>query len=203
MAAPRKTAEPTSDKILSRRVLVEIKIDQTTVTPRAVFQHELPILEAMHGEGNAKVIDAEVADEGYVAKLSADLLPWNKTQDKVRPPSETLGLGFVFTGDPRAEFDRLCSMYGKHPEVNEPYAENVFGRFATGTFAKLLGSPTMDDLPDEQLRSLVRDYGFVPVYDKDGSEEDKKTFRAKQKQLLEAGRADLLKFADELGVTLH
>jgi hypothetical protein len=54
------------------------------------------------------VIDAEVADEGYVAKLSPDLLPWNKTQDKVRPPSETLGLGFVFTAT-RAPSSIACA----------------------------------------------------------------------------------------------
>jgi hypothetical protein len=86
--------------------------------------------------------------------------------------------------------------------VNEPYAENVFGRFATGTFAKLLGSPDGRPARRAAARPGAR-LRLRPVYDKDGSEEDKKTFRAKQKQLLEAGRADLLKFAEELGVTLH
>lgn len=199
---PRKTAEPDTLKQLSRRVLVSISIDTTAKTPRAVWQHELPILEAIHGEGNVPIIEPEVADEGYSPKVSADLLPWNKTQDQVRRPSETLGLGYVFYGDPRAEFDRLCSMYGKHPDVNEPYAENVFGRFSSGTFAKLLGNPELEDMPDEQIRGLVRDFGYVPIYDKDAPESERQTFREKQKALLSANREQLLEFAAEVGVTL-
>jgi hypothetical protein len=112
---PRKTATDT-DKILSRRVLVKIRRDQTTSTPRVVWHHEYPILEAIHGEGNVEIEDATVADEGYSPKPAPDLAIFNKLQDKIHRPSETLSLGFVFFGDHRSEFDRLCNLYDRHPE---------------------------------------------------------------------------------------
>lgn len=199
---PRKAA-PDADKILSRRVLVTISRDQTTSTPRAVWQHEIPILEAIHGEGNVKVEDATLADEGYTPKPAPDLAIFNKLQDKIRKPSETLGLDYVFYGDHRTEFDRLCNLYDRHPDENKPFAEYVYGRFRDGgDFDRLLGRAELDDLPDEQLRTLVRDYGFVPVFDPNGTDEEKRLVRDKQKTLLTAAREQLLTFADELSIAL-
>lgn len=181
---PRKAAADTdTPKILSRRTLVLINRDQTASTPRVVWAHEMPILEAVFGEGNVRVQEPEQLDDGFSSKLSPELLIFNKKQDPVLPPSLTQGLGFVFIGDPRVEFDRLCNLYGRHPEVNEAMAENVFGRFQTGQFTKLVGAPTLDDLPDDQLHGLCVSYG------------------ASAEQLKEAG-GDLVKLACELGVEI-
>lgn len=145
-------------KQLSRRVLVLIKRDQTTATPRPVWQHELPLLEAIYGEGNAVIIDPDVLDEGYSAKPAQELLIYNKTQDRVPPPSEAAGLDFVFIGSPAIEYERLAAAYGRHPEVNQPWVENVYGRFQEGKFSAVIGSPSLEDLPKVQLRGLVRDF---------------------------------------------
>jgi hypothetical protein len=182
---PQQDRRERTDKILSVRTLVVIKRDVTEVTPRAVWAHEIPILEAIHGEGNVVVQDPTVADEGYAVKPAPDLAIFNKTQDKIRKPSETLSLGFVFFGDHRAEFDRLCNLYDRHPDENKPFAEYVYGRFAmAATSTACWAAPTIDDLPDEQLRTLVRDYGFIPNIPDKATDAEVQDARAKQKQLL-------------------
>ena len=175
---PRK---PATEKMLSSRVLVLIARDQTAKTSRVVWHHEVPILEAIHGEGNVTLVEPDTLDEGYSAKPSPELMIFNKTQDKILPPSQTLGLGHVFIGDPRNEFERMVEIYGRHPDVNESMAEHVYGRFQDGRFARLIGRPDLDDLPDDQLRSLCSSYG------------------ASAEQIAEAGD-DLIKLARELGV---
>lgn len=198
---PRKTASD-SPKMLSTRTLVVVSRDQTAATPRTVWAHEIPILEAIFGEGMVSVQEPEALDEGYNPRPSPDLLIYNKQQDKVRRPSETQGLGFVFIGDPRNEFERLCSLYGRHPDVNQPYAEYIFGRFDSGKFEKLVGSPELSDLPDDQLRALATQYGYIPVVGDKASDAEKQAQRDKQLELTNANTAALLKIAEELQVEL-
>lgn len=166
MNAPAKTASTrVAPKLLSRRTLVQINRDQTASTPRIVWSHEIPILEAIFGEGTVLPKEPDSLDEGYSSKPSPDILIHNKKQDPIKPPSQTAGLDFVFIGDHRTEFDRLINLYGMHPEVKESYAEHVFGRFkdvdtgGAGAFSRLVGRPAVEDLPEPQLRSLVRDWG--------------------------------------------
>ncbi len=156
---PRK---PASDKVLSRRVLVLINRDMTAKTSRIVWQHEIPILEAIFGDGEVKVQDPKVLDDGYSGKPSADMLIYNKKQDPILPPSQTAGLDFVFCGDARTEYDRLTAVYGRHPEVNQSMAEHVYGRFQDGRFQSIVGSAVLEDLPDAQLRELVSSWGADP-----------------------------------------
>ena len=198
---PRKAASDTP-KMLSTRTLVVVSRDQTAATPRTVWAHEIPILEAIFGEGNVRVQEPEALDEGYNPKPSPELLIYNKQQDKVRRPSETQGLGFVFVGDPRNEFERLCTLYGRHPDVNQPFAEYIFGRFDGGKFQQLVGSPELSDLPPDQLRALATQYGYVPVVGDNATVQEKEAQRAKQLELQEAGAERLLKIAEELGVEL-
>lgn len=189
---PRNTAadsdtvtmeRPTApQKMLSRRVLVLIVRDQTAATPRIVWHHEVPILEAIFGEGNVKMVEPDELDDGYSKKASPELLIFNKKQDPILPPSQSQGIGHVFIGTPAHEFERLCSVYGRHPDVNEPYAENVYGRLRDGRFERLLGRPELTDLPEDQLRALVISYG------------------ATADQLAES--KNLAKLAQELGVEL-
>ena len=180
----RKTAtNPDPDKLLSRRVLVLINRDQTAKSPRVVWHHEVPVLEAIHGEGNLTIQESDVLDEGYSNRPNPELMPFNKQQDTIQPPSATMGLGWVFIGDPRTEFTRMCDVYGKHPEVNEAMAENVYGRFQDGRFSRLLGRPELADLPEDQLRSLCQSYG------------------ASAEQIAKA--SNLIALAEELGVRLY
>lgn len=168
-------------KLLSRRVLVVVKRDQTTATPRVVWQHEIPILEAIFGEGNVTLPDPSTMDDGYSPKIARELLIYNKSQDPILPPSETASIGFVFIGSPAVEYERLVGAYGMHPEVRQSYCENVYGRFQENRFSGVLGRATLEDLPEAQLRQLVRDFG---------GEDRAKDMKAE----------DLSKLAAELGV---
>lgn len=155
----RSPAARDEPKLLSRRTLVVIKRDQTTATPRVVWQHEIPILEAVFGEGNVEHVDPSTMDEGYSPKIARELLIYNKSQDPVLPPSETASIGYVFIGSPAVEYQRLIGAYGMHPEVRESFCENVYGRFQEGRFSAVIGRATLEDLPEAQLRQLVREYG--------------------------------------------
>lgn len=201
MAPPRKTAD---SKQLSRRVLVTIDRDMTSKTPRVVWQHEIPILEAVHGEGKVAVVEVASLDEGYNAKPTPDMLVHNKRQDAIAPPSKTMGIGHVFIGDPRAEYDRLGAVYGRHPEVNETFAENVYGRFQVGRFAAMVGEPELDDLPDEQLRDLARAYGGAPADATfKATDEERRACAAAIAAFNTAPREQLLEACQQLGVSLR
>lgn len=189
--------------ILSRRVLVNIQRDQTAVTPRVVWQHEIPILEGIFGEGSVKELPPETLDEGYSGKPSADMLAHNKTQDMVRRPSESLGLGFAFIGDARGEYDRLVAAFGAHPEVKMSWCEHIYGRFQSGTFSKVLGKPEPEDLPAEQLRQLVLAYGYdLPTVTYESSEADRKAAAAAAAEFWKMPREKLVAIAEEVGVEL-
>jgi len=199
MTALRKLAP---EKQLSRRVYVNITRDMTQTISKVVWQHELPLLEIIHGvdregedddevgEGMSaasglKLVDPAKLDEGYKDKVSVELLPYNKKQDRIPRPSEAHRIGWVFVGSPRLEYQRLAGVYDKHPEVNVSNAEYIYGRFREGRFTAALGKPEFSDLPEAQLASLALDYG------------------ATVEQLAEtSGRDALTKLCRELGVQL-
>lgn len=196
----RSTAQP--NKPLSRRILVTVKRDMTEVTPRVIWQHEKALLEEIHNEGTINEVDPTTMDEGYDAKPRADMLPYNKTMDTVAKPSTTLGIGFVFIGNPEVEYARLAEVYGRHPKENVSFVEKIYGRLQTGTFKSLLGAPELSDLPDRQLRGLILDYGYVPDVHKEASAEEKNAAIVKRKALDAMEGADLVKVAEEIGVQL-
>lgn len=196
----RQSANP--EKQLSRRVLVTIKRDLTEVTPRVIWEHEKPILEELFGEGHVVDVDASTLDEGYNPKAAPSLLPYNKTQDVVQRPSETQGIGFVFIGDPQVEYQRLAEVYGKHNEENVLLVEKIYGRFQAGNFARLLGKPALNDLPEAQIRSLILGYGYAPDTHKDASQEEKQATLAMRKALAEMKIDGLVKLAEEVGVEI-
>lgn len=204
MATTRKTADQTfADTNVSRRVLVLIKRDQTTATPRVVWRHEVPILEAIHGEGNVVETDRSALDEGYSGKISPDMLPFNKKEDQRRRPSQTAGLDFAFIGSAENEYERLASVYGKHPEVNQAWVENIFGRFKSGLFARTLGTTKLADCPPEQLRSLVLAWGYsLPIATWDSTDDEKRIAAAALDKFQSLDHAALVKLAEEVGVEL-
>lgn len=201
----RQPAKETAayDKPLSRRVLVNIKRDQTATTPRVVWAHEVPILEQIFGEGNVQEVNPASLDEGYSTKQTPDMLVHNKKQDPIKRPSESLCLGWVFVGNPLTEYERLCSAYGRHTEMPIPNCEHVYGRFQTRAFEKLVGKPELSDLPDDQLRDLIKAWGFeIPQTDtKSTPEQIEKAAEARAK-FNTMTSAELVALAEELGVEI-
>lgn len=204
MATTRKTADQTfADTNVSRRVLVLIKRDQTTATPRVVWRHEVPILEAIHGEGNVVESDRADLDEGYSQRIAPDMLAYNKREDQRRRPSQTAGIDFAFIGSAEGEYERLASVYGKHPEVNQTWVENIFGRFKSGLFARTLGTAKLADCPPEQLRNLILAWGYaLPIATWDSTDDEKRTAAAALDKFQALDHAALVKLAEEVGVEL-
>lgn len=192
-----------TDKPLSRRVLVNITRDQTAVTPRVVWMHEIPILEQIFGDGNVKEVSPASLDEGYSTKQTPDMLVHNKRQDPIKRPSESLCLGWVFVGNPQTEYERLCSAYGRHSEMPMPNCEHVYGRFQTRAFSNLVGTPELGDLPDDQLRDLIKAWGFeIPQTDtKSTPEQIEKAAEARAK-FNTMTTDELVALALELGVEI-
>lgn len=197
----KETAE--HDKPLSRRVLVNIRRDQTATTPRVVWQHEIPILEQIFGDGNVQEVAPATLDEGYSTKQTPDMLVHNKKQDPIKRPSESLSLGWVFVGNPQTEYERLCSAYGRHTEMPVPNCEHVYGRFQAGNFARLVGTPELADLPDDQLRDLIKAWGFeIPQTDtKSTPEQIEKAAEARAK-FNTMTSAELVALAESIGVEI-
>jgi hypothetical protein len=193
-----------SDKPLSRRVLVEIDRDMTAKTSKVLWQHEIPIVEALLGEGKVKLLDPASLDEGYNPKVAASMLPYNKQQDPIQRPSETAGIGFVFIGDARTEHARLSEVYGRiNDREGAVAAEKVYGRFQEGRFAQLLGSPTLEDLPAAQLRSLIESYGFAPPgANRDMGDAERDEAVKARRDFLAADHATLVKLATQAGVEI-
>lgn len=191
-------APRTADRPISRRVAVLIKRDKMSETPTVVWAHEIPILELIHGEGTVEPISNEKLNEHFRAKASADLLIHNKSQDPFIPPSDALGVGFAFTGSHESEYQRLASVYGKHPEQNQLLVENIYGRFAEGRFSQMVGEAEPSDMPSAQLRQIIRGHGYVPATDKDSSPEQRAEAGERHKELLTATHERLVELVVEL-----
>lgn len=200
MARPKAATE--SESPLSRRVLVLISRDQTTKTPRVVWAHEKPVLEAVFGEGTIDDVDPATLDEGFSAKVSADLMPYNKQQDPPRRPSESAGLGFVFIGDKRAEYERMVRCYGSD-EKGSPWVEAIYGRFSSNVFSNLLGRPSLDDLPAAQLRQVIRAHGYsLPIVTYESTDAERAA-AVKDRAAFDALDVPaLVKLAEEIGVEI-
>lgn len=188
------------DKQLSRRILVMVSRDPMLKTPRACWQHEFPILEAVFGDGNVTVIDPATLDEGYSATVRPDMLVHNKTQDTITRPSESQGLGFVFIGNPEVEYQRMADVYGRLPDENRMFVEAIYGRAQEKRFAALVGSPELSDLPEAQLRALILDYGYAPIPHKDAGADEKNNCFKLRKELSAMPLAGLVSLAETLGV---
>lgn len=198
MARPKNSAP--SDRMISRRVAVLVKhaSDNNTAVPTVVWQHEVPILESIHGEGKVQEIPNDKLNEHFKARASADLLIHNKSQDPFIPPSDSLGVGFAFTGSHEAEYQRLAMVYGKHPEINQALVEHIYGRFASGRFEEVVGQAEFADMPAAQLRQLIRGHGYVPTTDRESSDDDVADARAKLKKLSDATHEQLVDLASQI-----
>jgi hypothetical protein len=191
-----------ADKVLSRRVLVTIKRDALEVVSRVVWEHEIPLLQEIHGEGNIVVVDPTTMDDGYNPKPSPDMLVYNKRQDIIKPPSETAGIGYVFASDPRTEHARLGDVYGKLAEENRLVVEHIYGRFQEGRFSLVVGAAELDDMPEAQLRDTIIAHGWLPQTSKESTDAERREASDARRKLFEMPHAALVDLANTVtGVT--
>ncbi len=156
---------------MSKRVLVVVTragqgSNMTDATPVVVWEHELPILELVHGQEPEVIEDPEVlVDQAVKVRTEKDGAKTFRPQ-LVEQAKEALGLGESFTTDPQEEYDRLARVYGMHPQVRMPMVERVYGRFEDGRFAKALGVEALEDMSLAALRERCEKLG-VPYEPKD------------------------------------
>lgn len=196
------TEKAPTEKALSRRIFVTILKDRMDAVTKVIWEHEKPILEEIFGDGTVSAAPAAALDEGFSKKASADLKPFNKSQNDFTPPSEAQGIGFVFIGDPKAEFNRLVQVYGRHPEENISFAEKVYGRESEKRFERVIGRPDLEDLPEAQLRQMICGYGYLPQASWDDDQAVKDAASKAAEALARASKESLLKTAKEVGVSV-
>lgn len=142
---------------MSKRVLVLVQrsgggTHVTDRTPTVVWEHEVPILDEIHGSGSCEVI------EDFDDLLDKDVRENRDSQ--VKFIAESAGLGKVFDGDPRDEYNRLIGKYGMHPNVQMPVIEKVYGPYRDGRFEEIFGSKGYDTMTSGQLRELCDKLGI-------------------------------------------
>lgn len=198
-----RSASAASQGALSRRILVTIDRDMTCKTTKVIWQHEKLLYELVHGEGKVREVDHASLDEGYVSKPSPDLLPYNKKQDQISKPSDAVGLGFVFIGDPAQEYARLSEVFGRMVNENVLVVETAYGRFSEGKLERLLGKPTLNDLPPDQLRQVLDQYGAAPPAPLPTmTEAEKKEANDARRKFVAASKDELLAMCDASGVEI-
>ena len=106
-------------KVKCNRVLVLVTRDMTETIPATVFIHEVPILQAIHGDGGVKI--ATHPDKIMAATTEGCILPGEREKQIERMlASEDIDSG--------EEYQRLVQRYGMHSDVPIPYVEYVHGR---------------------------------------------------------------------------
>ena len=103
----------------SKRILVLVDRSMTDKTPKLIWEHEVPLLEEIHGQGTIITIDVEKLD---------------------KMPMDHYGIGESFKcADIAMEYDRLATVYGMHDKVELPVVEKVYGSLVEGRFERALG----------------------------------------------------------------
>ena len=106
-------------KVKCDRVLVLVTRDMTETIPATVFVHEVPILQAIHGDDGVKI--ATHPDKIMASTTEALILPGEREKQIER----MLASEEIDSGD---EYQRLIQRYGLHSDVPIPYVEYVHGR---------------------------------------------------------------------------
>jgi hypothetical protein len=123
--------------------MVTIKRGPTDTIGKAVFPHEIPILEEIHGEGNVeRVTDTDpdgrrlmrTALRGKGPVVRAEVFP---EDDPLADPTIEMK-HFDPADNPREEYQRMVQVYGMHIEQPLPNVEVVYGRFQEGRFTAAL-----------------------------------------------------------------
>lgn len=143
---------------MSKRILVLVQragggTHVTDQTPTIVFEHEVPLLEEIHGEGSCEVVE-------YDQILDREVVTKRKEQIDYIVKANHLGENFM--GDPFEEYQRLSIKYGMHPDVRMAVVEKVYGVFREGRFTKACGATSYEEMPMAQLREICEELGIVP-----------------------------------------
>lgn len=142
---------------MSKRVLALVQrsgngANVTDKTPTVVWEHEVPILEEIHGEGAVTVIDdvEDLLDDAVIKGRKENLAHIVKVNK----------LGEEFAGDPGEEYQRMILKYGMHIEVKMSNVEKVYGAYRDGAFKKACGGDDLEDLAMPKLRELCDELGI-------------------------------------------
>ena len=108
---------------MSKRVLVLVQragngANITDRTPTVVYEHEVSILEEVHGEGSIEVI--EDADDILDKSITKN------RRENIEHICKTTGIGVEFNGDAFEEYQRLAAKYDQHTEVRMSNVEKVY-----------------------------------------------------------------------------
>ncbi len=145
---------------MSKRVLVAIIRGMTDKTPVIVWTHEVPVLQAIHGE--VKEISLEDVEDLHGTALvlagttqiidPKDPRFRDMTKERVKLTDllrRNLGLDAVFAGDVLEEYERMAKYYGMHPDYGMPFVEYVYGRPDQGRFKDAIGEiPEVDEFDE-------------------------------------------------------
>lgn len=143
---------------MSKRILVLVQragggTHITDQTPTIVWEHEVPLLEEIHGEGSCETVEHEqILDREVVTKR----------QEQINYIVKANRLGETFTGDPFEEYQRLSMKYGMHPDVRMAVVEKVYGVFREGRFTKACHVLAYEEMPMSELREICEQLGIVP-----------------------------------------
>lgn len=140
---------------MSKRVLALVRrsgggSNITDETPTVVYEHEVPLLEEIHGSVEV-ISDPE--------KLLDDEVRKDRAQ-QIDHIAKTMGLGIEFAGDPFEEFQRMQMKYGMHPEIRTSVVEKVYGDFRSGSFTRACGTMALESLSSSQLRDMCDELGI-------------------------------------------
>lgn len=142
---------------MSKRVLVTIDRGMTDKTSKVVWEHEIPVLQAVHGSEVKQVSLEDVEDlKGTAIVLAGTTQVVDPKDPRFRDQAKekvalvdiikrNLSIGSQFSGNVDEEFERLVGLYGTHPEYGLPFVEYVYGRPEQGRLKDAIGAIVEDD----------------------------------------------------------
>jgi hypothetical protein len=128
------------------RVIATVDKGMTDKPMVCVFPWEIPLLEVIHGDGSVLVQEIDDLTD-FGAKAIVQRIKLKHTEEHAPDLRQQLinfcnelPDGIEPFDDPRSEYDRMANVYGMHPEVKQSIVENVYGRYDSGNFAKMVRS---------------------------------------------------------------
>lgn len=119
---------------MSKRVLVVVDRSMTDKTPKIIWEHEIKLLEEIHG---------------------CEITPVDVTKlDKM--PMDHFGIGETFKcASIQQEYDRLAVVYGMHEKVEMSVVEKVYGTPDEGRFARAVGGDACIAIDEWDLKDTA------------------------------------------------
>lgn len=115
-------------KVTVNRTMLIIDRDMSEKLATVVYEHEVPIMQEVHGE--SKVIRYQVSADDSLS------------MDAIGGPTEI---------DVREEYNRLGAKYGRHNEQNVLYVDMVYGRWNERRYAQFFEAGGGDVIRDEEF----------------------------------------------------